>query len=527
MALFSSSSSNDDSSLAPEGSGQVPQDPSATENTHEMPPEEEWENKMQQLSEFNYGNANEGVEEDADEEDEESLFVRQDDETLDDYLTNNDASSDRGQQDTDGESPDDSTPGPFDVRIPEHQVEQENNTDQTLLGAMSADDQDEFGDFEADTDLELGEEDHSSGTRPKKRKRSIPIDHRSTAKSVNPDDGYTQSLDEELVREYLEMNSKCLEMREMESAGKINFAQKLELGQLEAKAFELTQRLGFQRILSGDTIDAVSTTVAGEPTGEQQAKKRRKPARNAAEAHGRRLEAIEAKEANRNARKQLTNNKGGTSKNRKPSNRNSNGTIAQQSNSLLFDLLQFRDVIKDSNNATGPTVDLGVRAKTKQSQMAQLLSNVPAEYSIHHSANDKKQIEEAAKRFGFNRVKASDGRWVVKGMNTPLYSHQLIGADWMLAREFARAPPCGGILADDMGLGKTVVMLAVLAANPPSNKDIAGGQKTTLIIVPATVVSQWISEIKKHLDKKVAGRVMHYKASKKLEDWMYEEADIM
>ena len=291
MALPSPPSSNDDSSRVPEDSGQVPQEPTASENAHEMPPEEEWDNKMQQLSEFVYGNLNEGAEENADKEDEESLFVQQDDDKYIDSLLN-DASSDGGQKDTDGEKPEASTPATSDARLSEHQVGNKNNISQTFPGGLSSNDQGESDDFEGSSDLDSVEEDYSSRVNPHKRKRSTRRDHESNADCRNPNE-YSHSLDDDLFREYLEKKARCEEIRNMERGEQISTAQKYELIQLEAKVTELENRYRrFEEIISGHTPDAEGTSTAKETTEERPAKKRRKPARNAAEAHARRIADI-------------------------------------------------------------------------------------------------------------------------------------------------------------------------------------------------------------------------------------------
>ena len=97
----------------------------------------------------------------------------------------------------------------------------------------------------------------------------------------------------------------------------------------------------------------------------------------------------------------------------------------------------------------------------------------------------------------------------------------------MLRREFAQNRPHGGIVADHMGLGKTVEVLAVVAANHPSEKDIAKGRIITLIVVPANTIPQWVSEIKKHLTRKLRENLLHYKASKKLGSFVFKQLDIM
>jgi len=65
------------------------------------------------------------------------------------------------------------------------------------------------------------------------------------------------------------------------------------------------------------------------------------------------------------------------------------------------------------------------------------------------------------------------------------YQHE--GLEWLLARERDKSIP-GGFLCDEMGLGKTVQLIATMLGNP---------KPRTLIIVPKSIVGQWISEIER------------------------------
>jgi SNF2 family DNA or RNA helicase len=69
-----------------------------------------------------------------------------------------------------------------------------------------------------------------------------------------------------------------------------------------------------------------------------------------------------------------------------------------------------------------------------------------------------------------------------------LYNYQKKGLLWLLNKE---RKGTGGILADDMGLGKTIQMISLMLGNT---------MKTTLLVVPASLVNQWCSEIKKFSD---------------------------
>jgi superfamily II DNA or RNA helicase len=70
---------------------------------------------------------------------------------------------------------------------------------------------------------------------------------------------------------------------------------------------------------------------------------------------------------------------------------------------------------------------------------------------------------------------------------TELRSYQQQAVHWLLQVK-------RGILADDMGLGKTLSMLAAMCSIPIS----AGGAKTTLVILPKSLLKSWAKEVDKH-----------------------------
>lgn len=114
-----------------------------------------------------------------------------------------------------------------------------------------------------------------------------------------------------------------------------------------------------------------------------------------------------------------------------------------------------------------PTISGAMR---KQSQFQQLFANIPEgdKSDKKIARDDRKKLTIASKAFGYANCRAVDGKWLVRSMKSPLYHHQLLGAQWMLERELSSQPPNGGLLADSMGLGKTVQMLACMIGNPPS-----------------------------------------------------------
>lgn len=127
----------------------------------------------------------------------------------------------------------------------------------------------------------------------------------------------------------------------------------------------------------------------------------------------------------------------------------------------------------------------------------------------------KEIIEELLKPTEYPNIKIDPKDKVIPGLNTELYDHQVLGLKFLLTREKEKPKErdyirdldelsqegkksqffnVGGILADDMGLGKTVQIIALLLQNKLTETQTSGG-KTTLIVCPASLISQWCTEI--------------------------------
>jgi SNF2 family DNA or RNA helicase len=181
----------------------------------------------------------------------------------------------------------------------------------------------------------------------------------------------------------------------------------------------------------------------------------------------------------------------------------------------------------------GDTVDdFSFKASKKGEQFTKFLEQASnrGDGDLRATVTDLGKLKLKARSFGLGRCKPADGKWNIKGMKTPLYNHQMMGAAWMLQKEFERASDGGpgdrgGINADEMGMGKTLETLACIVSNPPDEeyKQELGG-RTTLIIVPPAIVHQWVAESKKHTELR---RIIHYKASRKLDRSYLNTAEIM
>ena len=89
---------------------------------------------------------------------------------------------------------------------------------------------------------------------------------------------------------------------------------------------------------------------------------------------------------------------------------------------------------------------------------------------------------------GFEPTPENQTTKMSKLLKTRLISpYQHDGVKWMTARETAPDYP-GGFLCDEMGLGKTVQIIATMLINL---------RPKTLIVVPKSIVGQWVSEIQR------------------------------
>ncbi|KAH8680775.1 SNF2 family N-terminal domain-containing protein [Xylariales sp. PMI_506] len=178
----------------------------------------------------------------------------------------------------------------------------------------------------------------------------------------------------------------------------------------------------------------------------------------------------------------------------------------------IMDSLLRSDAIK-ARGQWDDIAELDIKASLKKDQMEQFQQAAPSD---KRARSDRKALDLASRSFGWGKCRPQDGKWKLQGLASPLHNHQLMGSSWMVRREVVPTEPNGGILADEMGMGKTVQVLTCVVANPPAPDDLRDHIKATLIVVPANVVPQWISEIKKHVETSHRGIVQEYTRKSKI-----------
>ncbi|KAF5610438.1 DNA repair RAD5 [Fusarium subglutinans] len=154
-----------------------------------------------------------------------------------------------------------------------------------------------------------------------------------------------------------------------------------------------------------------------------------------------------------------------------------------------------------------------IKATTHAAQMRQIMAGIPEGNDTRHTKTQKKDLMKAKKCFGYKQIKAIDGKWKLKGMETPMHSQQLVAATWMVRREAMGLHPAGGILADEMGLGKTITALATIIGHPAEREDrVDGYGKATLVIAdsPNSASWTWMDQINNHTSGGFADKCLIY-----------------
>ncbi|KAL7267198.1 hypothetical protein RUND412_010225 [Rhizina undulata] len=120
------------------------------------------------------------------------------------------------------------------------------------------------------------------------------------------------------------------------------------------------------------------------------------------------------------------------------------------------------------------------------------------------------QLGKIDKSKQFRDVVEVKEMWRIPGMVTPLLDHQVLGVDWMIARELSEKVPRGGLVADAMGLGKTIQSVATMALNKPVKTRNLDDPMVTLIIAPVALLQQWKSEIESYTRPRLFDVYIHH-----------------
>ncbi|KAM9909001.1 hypothetical protein OXX79_000036 [Metschnikowia pulcherrima] len=143
-------------------------------------------------------------------------------------------------------------------------------------------------------------------------------------------------------------------------------------------------------------------------------------------------------------------------------------------------------------------------SREKEIDLIQELSVVDGEnlstQRMQNIREDKGVMNPLWKEFRWPKDRQLDGS-VVHHENKSFYAN-LYNGEFSIDRPIVQNVLKGGILADEMGLGKTISTLALIHSVPYDSPSAPVGfrnyaSKTTLIIVPMSLLSQWKSEFER------------------------------
>ncbi|KAK3294100.1 SNF2 family N-terminal domain-containing protein [Chaetomium fimeti] len=393
-----------------------------------------------------------------------------------------------------------------------------------------------------DPDFVIDEDDIlSDGERPNKRHRAAPkrqkkrddtqpLNPRQAMIGGPPETGGKGAWQEPTDDELMEMYTEQEHLNALKAKGPLTFPQRAALARITAKIAKV-EDMASQHTETPGVLDPALVGDGGgaepnlQPPSGTEGKKARRLAKTAQEYWER--EYAEKGSGVRNMA-EATKRKRATKKQKK-GNQGSTGNAME---GRLFSMLKDVNPIMARAAQAGMAMPGPIQATTREDHlkaMKDFLFRVTGNPGQRGKSDDQRLLEKAAASFGHSQVRASNGKWCLAGkrMISTLYSHQLVGVSWMLGQEFSPDGPYGGILADQMGLGKTVQVLATMSVNRPTQADVDAGCHQTLIVAPATAISQWEREINKHCDKSFIKLVHHYRASQKIKPEMWKTANVI
>ncbi|KAF4999508.1 hypothetical protein FDECE_11499 [Fusarium decemcellulare] len=257
-----------------------------------------------------------------------------------------------------------------------------------------------------------------------------------------------------------------------------------------------------------ETESGAERKLKSKIKGKQQ-KPRESPAKTAREYWQRKAKKDAEEEAeNEDKKRKHEEQEGNPRKSRKTSSQSSPGKSATDSNKSRGEIFHgLQDVNASVSNGSVPSMGM-IQATTHRDQLRQIKESIPEGCDTRRTATQFKDLAAAPASFGYRKVKADNGKWLLKGMQTGLMDFQIVAAAWMVEREARGLHPAGGMLADDMGIGKTITSLACIVGHPPEKEDIEEYSKATLVVLPTNsdLMAQWQGQIDRHCSKKLANR---------------------
>ncbi|KAF2832307.1 hypothetical protein CC86DRAFT_366141 [Ophiobolus disseminans] len=218
-----------------------------------------------------------------------------------------------------------------------------------------------------------------------------------------------------------------------------------------------------------------------------------------------------------------------------------------------------KQAAKDAKKKGGAVV--AVAGQSRENGMAEFMAGSSGGFGPGPSLEDivgtsqrynPRNAEQVTEEFG---VKEKDLAAMPKAkqpdaMLTDMHDFQLQGLQWMLDKESPQLPApgtkdiaqlwqrhpripnaftnlatsfsvtnpalaSGGILADDMGLGKTIQTISLVMADRGLGRQAPDACNATLILAPVSVMSNWSTQMKKHIKPEHALRVMFWHGTRK------------
>ncbi|KAG4444481.1 hypothetical protein IFR05_000072 [Cadophora sp. M221] len=351
------------------------------------------------------------------------------------------------------------------------------------------------------------------------------VDGKAIINLVSDDDDEFPDIDEILARPKFKRESQTPKSQSQDFEMLDDVPMKIEDGDISRNYIVLDDTSGTPAGDSDEESDNVPVESSPSQDNKKKTSKERKPqgkrARTAREWHKRRQAKL--KPNNRTSiaykRKQIAEIRANM---KKDISRRRKIKLSKRRNEAQVDPRIFLDggpqIRQSSSPHDGESDQVGqpiVDTKTKKDWWVKFLEQ-HHDVDLHQCKGDFNGLVNKTKSFGYNRMKpAANGKWELDGMKSTLHNHQVLGLHHIVGRECSNEGPHGTICADDMGMGKTVLTIATIIANPPTPEQIAKNIKTTLIIVPSSLRSQWFREFKVHAPS-LGENVMQFKSA--LED---------